>query len=143
MTPTNDHPNGTAMQAALTPVAEAFHNVPDPQPLAWGVTAHLINASHIEPGRARRLDRQDRLTQSQHVGWHADIIGVEILTGFVYACGGEPHGDDDEPPVSYYALAESNDTDCRYLDPAVYDDPVDAARAADRMAESIAELKRE
>ena len=142
MIPTNDHPGGTAMKAALTPVADAFHDVPAPQPLVWGVTAHLIDRSHIELGRARRLDRQHRLTQSQHVGWHADFIGVEILTGYVYACDGEQHGDDD-PSVSYYALAESNGTDCRYLDPAVYDDPVDAARAADRMAESIAELKRE
>ena len=142
MIPTNDNPGGTAMQAALTPVAEAFHDVPEAQPLAWDVTAHLVHSSHIEPGRARRLDRQDRLTQSHHVGWHADFIGVEILTGFVYACDGEPHGDDD-PPVSYYALAESNDTDCRYLDPVVYDDPVEAAHAADRMAESVAELKRE
>ena len=142
MTPTNDNPGGTAMQAALTPVAEAFHDVPDAQPLAWGVTAHLIDPSHIEPGQARRLDRHDRITTSGHVGWHADIISVEIITGFVYACDGGPNGDDD-PPVSYYAVAESNHTDCRYLDPAVYDDPLDAARAADRMAESIAELKRE
>ena len=142
MTPTNDHPGGTAMKAALTPVADAFHDVPDAQPLTWGVTAHLIDPSHIEPGQARRLDRHDRITDAGHVGWHADIIGVEIITGFVYACDREPNGDDD-PPVSHYALAESNHTVCRYLDPAVYHDPVDAARAADRMAESVAELKRE
>ena len=140
MTPTNDNP-GDTMQATPTPVAEAFHNVPATQPLAWGVPAHLIDPSHIESGRARRLDRHDRITGASHVGWHADIIGVEILTGFVYACDGELHGDN--PPVSYYALAESNNTNCRYLDPAVYDDPVDAAHAADRMAESVAELKRE
>ena len=130
------------MQATLTPIADAFHDVPAAKPLTWGVTAHLIDPSHIKLGRARRLDRQDRLTHSQHVGWHADFTGVEILTGFVYACHGVPHGDDD-PPVSYYALADSNRTDCRYLDPGVYGNPVDAARAADRMAESVAEMKRE
>ena len=47
------------------------------------------------------------------------------------------------PPTTYYALAESNDTDCHYLDPDAYDDPVTAAHAADRMAELIAELDRE
>ena len=43
------------MQTTLTPVAEAFHNVPAAQPLACGITAHLVDPSHIEPARAWRL----------------------------------------------------------------------------------------
>ena len=138
MIPTTDNPEDTTMQATLTPIADAFHDVPAAQPLACGVTAHLVDPSHIKPGRARRFDRHDRLTRARHVGWHADTIGVDVLTGYVYLCDG-----DDGPPYSYYALVESSHTDCHYLDPAVYDDAVDAAHAADRMAEWLAELERE
>ncbi len=129
------------MQATLTPAAEAFHDVPAAQPLACGITAHLVDPSHIEPARAWRHDRHDRITGARYTGWYADAGQFEILTGFVYAYADE--SDEDDPPVGYYALAESNDSDCHFLDPDVYDDPVDAARAADRMAELVAELERE
>ena len=131
------------MQATFTPVAEAFHDLPAAQPLSCGITAHLVDPSHIRPGRAWRFDRHDKVTRSRHTGWHADTIGLELLTGFVYAYDGEPDDQDDDPPISYYALVESNHTDCHYLDPDVYDDAVDAAHAADRMAELVAELERE
>ena len=38
---------------------------------------------------------------------------------------------------------ESDDTDLHYLSPDAYDEPLDAALAADRMAELIAKLERE
>ena len=131
------------MQATLTPVAEAFHDVPPAQPLACGVTAHLVDPSHIEPARAWRHDRHDRITRARYTGWYADEGQFEILTGFVYAYADEPHEEEDDPPATYYALVESNDTDCHYLDPDAYDDPVTAAHAADRIAELVAELERE
>ena len=125
-----------------TPVPQAFHNLPEPRPLSCGVTAHLVDPSHIDPARAWRHERHDRITRARHTGWYADNSQFEILTGFVYAFAEEADGDDD-PPTTYYALVESNDTDCHYLDPAAYDDPVTAAHAADRMAELIAELDRD
>ena len=131
------------MQATLTPVAEAFHDVPPAQPLACGVTAHLVDPSHIKPARALPFDRHDRITRARHSGWYADEHQLDILTGFVYAYADEPDEEDDDPPATYYALVESNDTDCHYLDPDAYDDPVTAAHAADRMAELVAELERE
>ena len=132
------------MQATLTPVAEAFHDVPPAQRLSCGITAHVADPSHIRPGRAWRFDRHDKVTRSRHTGWYADAIGLEVLTGFVYACDAEIDDDeDDAAPLSYYALVESNNTDYHYLDPDVYDDPVDAAHAADRMAELVAELERD
>ena len=131
------------MQATLTPVAEAFHEPPEARALACGVTAHLVDPSHIEPAQAWRHDRHDRITRARYTGWYADEGQFEILTGFVYAFAGEPDEEDDDPPATYYALVESNDTDCHYLDPDAYDDPVAAAHAADRMAELIAELERE
>ena len=131
------------MQAPLTPVAEAFHDVPAAQPLSCGITAHLVDPSHIQPGPAQRFDRHDRISRARYTGWYADACQFEILTGFVYACDAETDDEDDDPPTGYYALAESNDTDCHYLDPDVYDDPVAAAHAADRMAELVAELERE
>ena len=130
------------MQAALTPVAEAFHEVPDARPLSCGITAHLVDPSHIDPAPAWRHARHDRVTRARHTGWYADEGQFETLTGFVFAFAADPD-DEDEPPTSYYALVESNDTDCHYLDPDVYDDPVTAAHAADRMAELLAELERE
>ena len=134
------------MQATLTPVAEAFHDLPAAQRLACGITAHVADPSHIRPGRARRYARHDLVTRARHTGWYADEGQFETLTGFVYAFAAEPdhEGDeDDDPPISYYALVESNDTDCHYLDADVYDDPVTAAHAADRIAELLAELERE
>ena len=131
------------MQATLTPVAEAFHQLPEARPLCCGITAHLVDPSHIGPSLARRFDRHDRITRARHSGWYADEGQFEILTGFVYAYADEPDDEDDDPPATYYALVESNDTDCHYLDPDAYDDPVTAAHAADRMAELLAELERE
>jgi len=132
------------MQTALTPVAEAFHDVPAARPLACGITAHLVDPSHIGPARAWRHDRHDRLTGARHTGWHADEGQFETLTGYVYAFADDPaHDDADDPPSSYYALVESDDSDCHFLDPDAYDDPVAAARSADRMAELIAELEYE
>lgn len=131
------------MQATLTPVAEAFHQLPEARPLCCGITAHLVDPSHIGPGPARRFDRHDRISRARHSGWYADEGQFEILTGFVYAYADEPDDEDDDPPATYYALVESNDTDCHYLDPDAYDDPVTAAHAADRMAELLAELERE
>ena len=58
----------------------------------------------------------------------------------------EPHNehlDDDEAPTTYYAIVESGDTDLHYLSPGAYDEPLETALAADRMAELIAELQRE
>ena len=139
------------MQPPLTTVPDAFHQVPPAQRLACGITAHLVDPSHIEPARAQRYDRHDRVTRARHTGWYADCDQFETLTGFVYALAADDDADEgvggdedvDEPPVSYYALAESNDSDCHFLDPDVYDDPVAAAHAADRMAELVAELERE
>ena len=131
------------MQATLTPVAEAFHDLPAALPLSCGITAHLVDPSHIRPARAWRLDRHDGISPARHTGWYADAGQFEVLTGYVYAYDGEPDGEDDDPPVSYYALVESSDTDCHYLDPDVYNDPIGAAHAADRMAELVAELERE
>ena len=131
------------MEATLTPVAEAFHDVPAARPLPCGVTAHLVDPSHIGPGPAHRHARHDRITRARHTGWYADEGEFEILTGFVYAFADDAGDGDDDPPTSYYALVESDDTDCHYLDPDVYDDPVAAAHAADRMAELIAQLERE
>ena len=132
------------MQATLTPVAEAFHDVPAARRLACGITAHLVDPSHIRPARAWRHDRHDRITRARHTGWYADAGQFEILTGYVYAFEDECDDDrDDDPPTTYYALVESDDTDCHYLDPDAYDDPVTAAHAADRMAELVAELERE
>ncbi len=131
------------MQATLTPVAEAFHELPEAQPLSCGITAHLVVPSHIDPGPAWRYARQDRVTRARHTGWYADDDQFETLTGFVYAFTADPDDEDDDPPTTYYALVESDGTDCHYLDPDVYDDPVTAAHAADRMAELLAELERE
>ena len=132
------------MQTALTPVADAFRDVPAAQPLSCGVTAHLVDPSHVEPARAWRHERHDRVTRARHTGWHADEGQFETLTGYVYAFADDAGAEDDEtPPRTYYALVESDDTDCHFLDPDAYDDPVAAARAADRMAELIAELEYE
>ena len=131
------------MPTVLTPVAEAFHEPPDAQPLACGITAHLVDPSHIQPARAWRLSRHDEISRARHTGWYAHHGQFEILTGYVYAFADEPDDEDDDPPAAYYALVESNDTDCHYLDPDAYDDPVTAAHAADRMAELIAELDRD
>ena len=131
------------MQATLKPVAEAFRDVPAARELSCGIAAHLVDPSHIDPGPARRHDRHDRVSGTRHTGWYADEGQLEILTGFVYAFADDPDDEDDDPPTSYYALVESDDTDCHYLDPDVYDDPVTAAHAADRMAELVAELERE
>ena len=129
------------MQATLTPVADAFHEVPAARRLACGIAAHLVDPSHIGPARAWRVGRHDTVTRARHTGWYADASQFEILTGHVYAF--EDESDDDDPPTTYYALVESDDTDCHYLDPDAYDDPATAAHAADRMAELIAELERE
>ena len=131
------------MQATLTPVADAFHEVPAARRLACGIEAHLVDPGHIAPARAFRLGRHDTVTRARHTGWYADASQFEILTGHVYAFEDESSDADDDPPTTYYALVESNDTDCHYLDPDAYDDPVAAAHAADRMAELIAELERE
>ena len=131
------------MQATLTPVAEAFHQLPEARPLTCGITAHLVDPSHIAPARAWRHERHDRITRTRYTGWYADTSQFEILTGYVYAFAEEANDEDDNPPATYYALVESNDTDCHYLDPDAYDDPVAAAHAADRMAELIAELERD
>ena len=131
------------MQATLTPVARAFHHVPTASQLPCGISAHLVDPSHIGPAAAWRHDRHDRISQARHTGWYADEGQFETLTGFVYAFADEPRDEDDDPPATYYALVESDDTDCHYLDPDAYDDPVTAARAADRMAELIAELERD
>ena len=131
------------MQATLTPAAEAFHQLPEARQLACGVTAHLVDPSHIQPARATRLDRHDRITRARHTGWYADHGQFDILTGYVFAFAEEADYEDDDPPETYYAVVESSDTDCHYLDPGAYDDPVTAAHAADRMAELIAELERE
>lgn len=134
------------MQSVLTAVPDAFHQVPPARRLACGITAHLVDPSHIAPGPAWRLERHDRVTRARHTGWYADCNQFETLTGFVYALVADEgvEGEDvDDPPVSYYALAESDDSDCHYLDPDVYDDAVAAAHAADRMAELVAELERE
>ena len=130
------------MQATLTPVAEAFHELPEARPLPCGITAHLVDPSHIEPASAWRHDRHDKVSRARHTGWYADEGQFEILTGFVYAFAEDAGDEDDDPPATYYALVESNDTDCHYLDPDAYDDPVTAAHAADRMAELVAELER-
>ena len=134
------------MQATLTPVADAFHDVPAARRLPCGITAHLVDPSHIDPAAAHRHARHDRITRARHTGWYADAGQFETLTGFVYAFADEADeadAEDDDPPVTYYALVESDDTDCHYLDPDAYDDPVAAAHAADRMAELVAELERE
>ncbi len=131
------------MQATLTPAAEAFHQLPEARPLACGVTAHLVDPSHVQPARATRLDRHDRITRARHAGWYADHCQFDILTGYVFAFAEDADDEDDDPPETYYAVVESSDTDCHYLDPDAYDDPVTAAHAADRMAELIAEFERE
>ena len=132
------------MQATPTPVADAFHDVPAARRLSCGIDAHLVDPSHIGPARAFRVGRHDTISRARHTGWYADAGQFEILTGFVYAF--EDACDDDladDPPTTYYALVESDDTDCHYLDPDAYDDAATAAHAADRMAELIAELERE
>ncbi len=131
------------MQTTLTPAAEGFHDLPEARPLCCGITAHLVDPSHIQPARAWRLSRHDEISRARHTGWYADHGQFEILTGYVYVFAEETDDDNDEPPTTYYALVESNDTDCHYLDPDAYDDPVTAAHAADRMAELIAELGRD
>ena len=131
------------MQTTLTPVAEAFHDVPAARALPCGITAHLVDPSHIGPGPAARHARHDRVSRARHTGWFADEGQFEILTGFVYAFAVDAGDDEDDPPTSYYALVESDDTDCHYLDADVYDDPVTAAHTADRMAELLAELERD
>ena len=131
------------MQATLTPVAEAFHDVPAARELPSGITAHLVDPSHLDPAAAWRHARHDRVSRARHTGWYADEGQFEILTGFVYAFADDPDDEEHEPTTSYYAVAESDDTDCHYLDPDVHDDPVAAAHAADRMAELVAELERE
>ena len=132
------------MQATLTPVADAFHDLPEARALSCGITAHPVDPSHIAPARAWRVGRHDTLTGARHTGWYADSCQFEILTGYVYAVEEECGDDlDEDPPTTYYALVESDDTDCHYLDPDAYDDAVTAAHAADRMAELIAELQRE
>ena len=131
------------MQATLTPVADAFHELPEARPLSCGITAHLVDPSNIRPARALRFDRHDRISRARHSGWYADEGQFDILTGFVYAYAEEPDDEDDDPPATYYALVESNDTDCHYLGPDAYDDPVTAAHAADCMAELLAQLERD
>jgi len=131
------------MHATLTPAAEAFHELPDARPLPCGVTAHLVDPSHIAPARAWRHDRHDRISRARHTGWYADGGQFEILTGYVYAFAEEADDEHEDPTTTYYALVESDDTDCHYLDPHAYDDPVVAAHAADRIAELITELDRE
>ncbi len=131
------------MQATLTPVAHAFHEVPAARRLSCGIDAHLVDPSHIGPARAWRVGRHDTITRARHTGWYADASQFEILTGYVYAFEDESGDDADDPPTAYYALVESDDTDCHYLDPDAYDDPATAAHAADRMPELIAELERE
>lgn len=131
------------MSHNLTPVARAFHDVPDACRLPCGITAHLVDPSHIGSAGASRHGRHDRVSQARHTGWYADRGQFEILTGFVYAFADDPGDADGDAPQSYYALVESDDTDCHYLDPDVYGDPIEAAHAADRMAELIAELERE
>ena len=43
------------MQTTLTPVARAFHELPEARPLCCGITAHLVDPSHLKPALALRL----------------------------------------------------------------------------------------
>ena len=128
------------MASTPIPVAEAFHNVPEAQRFACGITAHLVIPYHIGLARAWRHGRHDAITGARHKGWPADAREFETLTGYVYACADE--ADDEPPPTSYYALVLSDDTDEQFIDPEVYDHPVAAAHAADAMARRIAEHQR-
>ena len=133
------------MHTGLTAPADVFHELPAAQALACGITAHLVDPSHLRPARAWRHDRHDRIDAARYTGWYADCYQYEILTGYVYAFepDTEDLDDDDEAPTTYYAIVESDDTDLHYLSPDAYDEPLEAALAADRMAELIAELERE
>ena len=132
------------MHTGLTAPADVFHELPAAQALACGITAHLVDPSHLDPARAWRRDRHDRIDAARYTGWYADCYQYEILTGYVYAFEPDTEDlDDDEAPTTYYVIVESDDTDLHYLSPDAYDEPLEAALAADRMAELIAELERE
>ena len=125
------------MHTGLTAPADVFHELPAAQALACGITAHLVDPSHLRPARAWRHDRHDRIDAARYTGWYADCYQYEILTGYVYAFEADTDDldDDDEAPTTYYAIVESDDTDLHYLSPDAYDEPLEAALAADRMAE--------
>ena len=133
------------MHTGLTAPADVFHELPAAQALACGITAHLVDPSHLRPARAWRHDRHDRIDAARYTGWYADCYQYEILTGYVYAFEADTDDvdDDDDAPTTYYAIVESDDTDLHYLSPDAYDEPLEAVLAADRMAELIAELERE
>ena len=119
------------MHTGLTAPADVFHKLPAARALACGITAHLVDPSHLDPARAWRHDRHDRIDAARYAGWYADCYGYEILTGYVYAFepDTEDLDDDDEGPTTYYAIVESDDTDLHYLSPDAYDEPLEAALA--------------
>ena len=131
------------MHTLLTPPADAFQDLPAAQALSCGITAHVVDPFRLKQARAYRYRRHDEIAVARHTGWYADCHQHELLTGYVYAFDGNPACLDDDAAATYYAMVESNDTDLHYLDPDPYDDPLEAAFAADRMAELLAELERD
>ena len=43
------------MQTTLTPVDKAFWELPEARRLCCGITAHLVDPSHIDPGVVSRI----------------------------------------------------------------------------------------
>ena len=132
-------------EATLTPVAEAFHELPEARALSCGVDRAprrpLAHRSPPGPGAWGATTRsRERATPAGTPTPAASRSSPATVYAVEEECGDDL---DDDPPTTYYALVESDDTDCHYLDPDAYDDAVTAAHAADRMAELIAELEYE
>lgn len=120
----------------LVSAADAFGRTEPPTQVAPGIPVHVLTTAQIDDAPlATEHARHDALQRVRHVGWYVDAFREATLTGHVYVH--EP--DDGDAPASFYAAALSDDTDIHYLDPGVYDDPVDAAVAADEIARIAAE----
>ena len=66
----------------------------------------------------------------------------ENHVGYCYACDSCFDADPDKPFAFYFAVIESSDSDCAWLDPETHESAMDAARASDSLAESLAETER-
>ena len=58
------------------------------------------------------------------------------------SCEYKYHESEERPLTWYFAMTESNESDCVWLDPEIYESDMDAARASDHLAERLAETER-
>ena len=106
-----------------------------------GADAHPLHADDLRASNAFLLGRHDRFVRARHAGWHTDAERRATLAGHVYVHEPRPAADDEDAKPVYLAAALSDEDDVHWLDPDSHDNPVDAAIAADGLAQTIAEFE--